>query len=173
MPRLRSNVSSRAWPSTGSQAAMAARVPSVEPSSTTTSSSTSGYSRSSTAATVGSSLYAGTTAMRRGSATGGLAGMGLHVPLERAAHALLDRHARDPAEQLAGPLADHHARGEVAGAGRGELGGRTRDEPLGQLGEAADRHRLGAVEVDDQVLGLRLQRLDERLGEVLDVHEVA
>src|SRR5437016_14589101 len=45
---------------------MIARVASVDPSSTTTSSSTRQWRRSNTPSTVVASLYAGTTAMRRG-----------------------------------------------------------------------------------------------------------
>src|SRR4051794_9771079 len=114
MPRLWSNVSIRACPSAGSQRSTTARVPSVDPSSTTTSWSTSGYSSSSTRATVGSSLYAGTTAMRRVSPTVDLVAVRLHVPVERAPHALVDVDLRRPAEELAGTLADDHPRGEIA-----------------------------------------------------------
>ena len=56
MPRLRSNDSMRAWPPAGSQAEISARVRSVDPSSTTTSSSTSGYRPARTVATVSASL---------------------------------------------------------------------------------------------------------------------
>src|SRR4051794_15011686 len=173
MPRLRSNISNRAWPSAGIQRSTTARVASVEPSSTMTSWSTSGYSSSSTAATVGSSLYAGTTAMRRESNISELIGMRLHVPVEGASYAFVDVDGGGPIEQLTSALADHDARGEVTGPRRSELDERPRHQLLGQLGEAADRHRLGSVEVDDRVLGLWPQRLHERLREVLDVHEVA
>src|SRR4051794_19965466 len=101
---------------------MAARVPSVEPSSTTMSSSTRVYKRSSTSATVASSLNAGTTARRRGSPTDDIrGGATCHVPFERPVHPCGDVDGGAPAQQVNGAFAHHDARRQVSGSGRSEL----------------------------------------------------
>ena len=97
----------------------------------------------------------------------------LAAPLDVAAHALGKRRRRRPAELLAGALAGHDLRPQVAGPGGrvDDLG--VADDLLDELGDLPDRDVLVADQVVDAVGGDVVEAERDAVGEVLDVDEAA